>query len=124
VTDLGGGDAQRDTVAAAAEVEPQHQPRLLDGAAAMPRAQAKAAVKTVDRDVLALDVVKQRVPDQRAVTEYPQIFRRFPAGEDAVERTVEFLLGNKRQTREVCIAVFPQDVVLEIFAGQHILKTF
>src|SRR3954471_1357550 len=61
VAHLGGWNAQGDAFAAAAEIEPEHESGLVDGTAAMARAQAKAAVKTMDGDNLPLDVMKKRV---------------------------------------------------------------
>src|SRR5687768_11615169 len=63
--DLLGRDAEGDAVAAAAEVESQHQPRLLYRAAAHARAQAEAAMKAVHCCRLPLDMMKQRIPDER-----------------------------------------------------------
>ena len=83
------GNSQGNPFAAAAEIEPEHEPRLVDRAAAMARAQAEAAVKAMHRDVLPLDVMKERIPDERAVTEEPQVILRIPAGEDRFERGVE-----------------------------------
>src|SRR5258705_13355026 len=57
-------DAERNAVAAAAEVQSQHQPRLVDRAASGARAQAEAAVKAVNAGEPAFDIMKQRVPDQ------------------------------------------------------------
>jgi hypothetical protein len=61
----------------------------------MARAQAEAAVKSMNGDVLALDVVKERIPNERAVAEDPDIACGIPVGQYAFERGVEFFLGNQ-----------------------------
>ncbi|SOY64416.1 hypothetical protein CBM2586_A80025 [Cupriavidus phytorum] len=67
------GHAEGHAVTAAAAVEPEHQPGIVPGAAVDAGIEVEAAVVAVHRGALALGVHHHRVPDQRAVAEYPDI---------------------------------------------------
>ncbi|SOY48598.1 protein of unknown function [Cupriavidus taiwanensis] len=67
------GHAEHHAVAAAAAVEPEHQSGIVPGAPVDAGIEVEAAVVAVHRGALALGVHHHRVPDQRAVAEYPHI---------------------------------------------------
>src|SRR5258706_1146894 len=70
------GDAIRDAAAAAARIEPEHEPGPLQRAAVDVRPQAEAAVKAVQPRYAPLLVMDDRVPDERAVAEQPYVRTR------------------------------------------------
>ena len=45
------------------------------------------------------------------------------AAEDELERRDELCFGDEGKAPEMQLAVFPQRVILQVFAGQHIFKT-
>jgi len=70
------GDAIRHAAAAAARIEPEHEPGPLQRAAVDVRPQAEAAVKAVQPRYAPLLVMDDRVPDERAVAEQPYVRTR------------------------------------------------
>jgi hypothetical protein len=111
-------DAERNAVAAAAEIEPEYEAWLFQRAAPHARAQAEAAMKTINGRRPARDVSEQRIPDQRAVAEYPHVLAGIVRRQQAFERGVEFGLGQDRQVVLAPRAGFAQGVVFEVFARQ------
>lgn len=66
-------DTIDDPATSAAAIEPEHQPGLFRRAAMHERIHAQRAVQPCQLGGLALEVVKTRPPDQRAITEDPEI---------------------------------------------------
>jgi hypothetical protein len=69
-----GGDAVGYAAAGAAPIETEDEARTFRGAAMHERIDAERAVQADQLGRLALEVFEARPPDQRALTEHPEVF--------------------------------------------------
>src|SRR3989475_4608753 len=112
------GDTVCHAAAAAARVEPQHEPGPLQRAAVDVRPQAEAAVKAVQPRDAPLLVMDERVPDERAVAEQPYVRARLVQVENFPQLGFLLRVGKHPHLRIEPAKRRPQQVVLEIGAGE------
>src|SRR6267154_536643 len=112
------GDAVRDAAAAAAGIQAEDQTGFLPRAAVDVRPQAEAAVKAVQpRDAVIFEA-DYGIPHERAVAEKPYVRARLMPVENFPERVFLLRVGEHRHLRIEPAERRPQEVVLEVGAGE------
>jgi hypothetical protein len=94
------GKPERNPTARSATVQREHQPRLLRRPAIHPRPQIQPAMIAMHPRPQRLDSRQTGIPDQRAVTEQPQVALAIPVSQRAIERRAQFIVRQQPRFAE------------------------